>query len=302
MKFMRPTRLVALLLGTSLSASVAFAKSPSLSSSAPLATQVNVASNETQANSSSSMQLQNDGISDRKGFGLSAGIEYAQKNAVAEKGARESETNLVLSPAYTINSNFAFSAKAIVTKQNSGAKDTTYSNTTLGLAVAGVQFNEQFRSIHSVSGVIPTSKDNRQTDRLNGALAIKNGIAFDYSIISLKYSFTVSQNFHEYNFNAEGDANIQYRLAQALELSLAVTDQFYITAAGIYREGRTYGGFARSAFGIDADLNYDLTKNVSINLGTSNEGSAFKSNGVDSNISAYDENSSVLRAGMSYVY
>ena len=165
-----------------------------------------------------------------------------------------------------------------------------------------MQLSENFRTIHSVAGIIPTSQDNQKVDRLLGGGAIKNGFAFDYGKLNFKYSLTLSQNVHEFNMNAVGEPNIQYRIGHTLTFALFVTDHFYVTAEGILREGRTYGGFSRQAFGVDADLNYDVLKNLSINLGTSNEGSAFKSNGVDSNISAYNDNTSVVRAGVSYVY
>ncbi len=303
MKLMQSKILTALVLGTLISASNSFAQeSATVIKDSPKMAEMSLSLADIQANSSSVMQIQNDGISDRKGLGIIAGLEYAQKSAVDERGARDSETNLLLAPTYTINSRFALSAKGIITKQNSGPKDTTFSNTTVSLAIAGIQLNDQFKTIHAVSGVIPTSQDNQKVDRLMGGVSLKNGISFDYSIINLKYSITLAQNFHEYNFNADGEANVQYRLGQALEVAVFVTDHLYITAAGIYRNGRTYGGFDRTAFGIDADLNYDLTRNFSLNIGTSNEGSAYKSNGVDSNISAYDANTSVVRAGMSYVY
>ncbi|MBC7420895.1 MAG: hypothetical protein H7328_09215 [Bdellovibrio sp.] len=302
MKMMNAKILSALVLSTLISTSMALATSESPMKEAPKMAEMSMSLAEIQANSSSAMQIQNDGISEHKGLGITTGLEYAQKNAVDQRGTRDSETNLLLAPSYTINSRLAVSAKGIITKQNSGPKDTTYSNTTVTLSIGGIQLNDQFKTLHSVAGVLPTSQDSQKIDRLKGGVSIKNGISFDYDKINLKYSIVLSQNFHEFNFNADGDANVQYRLGQSVEVAFFITDRFYITAAGIYRNGVTYGGFDRTAFGIDADLNYDLWKNFSLNLGTSNEGSAYKSNGVDSNISAYNDNTSVVRAGMSYVY
>ena len=47
------------------------------------------------------------------------------------------------------------------------------------------------------------------------------------------------------------------------------------------------------------DLLYEVSGKMSLNLGTSNVGSALKMNGVDSNITAYNDDTSVIRAGVS---
>ena len=72
--------------------------------------------------------------------------------------------------------------------------------------------------------------------------------------------------------------------------------------SGLYRTSFTYDKDQNYSFAIDSDLNYDLSSKLAANLGVSNEGSALKDNGADSNINIYDGKSSVFRAGITYTY
>lgn len=232
-------------------------------------------------------------------FGLDLGIEYSQKVAVEEEGERESSTDITVAPSYKINSVLTATGKAIFTKENSGARQSSVSNTSLTLGIKGFKFNESLETLHSVGTAIPTNEESIKQDRLKTSVSLMNGLRWKNPFAKVEYKLGLAKNFHEYTINAEGSPNIEYRLTNSLEISVPLTDKFSISTLGIYRLGRTYKGFQRNTFEIHADLNYDILEKLTINIGTSNEGNALKANGVDSNIAAYDENSSVIRAGLS---
>ena len=233
---------------------------------------------------------------------LEGGIEYSQKVANDEVEGREHGTDFTLILGYNLSDIFSVKAKGILNKQEEGPKDTTYSNTQVTFSMKGKKLNDQFQTVHAVIGVIPTSKESLETDRLKGSVGLANGIQYDGLFAAATYILTLTKNIHEFNFNAEGKANVEYVLSNSLEVVIPMGDMFSVSLAGLFKNGRTYGGFERSSFEFGADLNMAVSKNLGINIGTSNKGAGVKPNGTDSNIAAYDANSSVYRLGASYAY
>lgn len=247
-------------------------------------------------------QVSPEAAAEAKKFSLATSIEYSQKNAVDAVGDPERSTGVSIIPGYKLNETFKVSGRIDITKDLYGPENTTTSDVTLKLGIAGIKINEQLKSSHSVSTVIPASEASKKVARLQSSIGISNGLSYENSILSIAYSLSLSRNFHEYNFNAEGSANVEYRLGNSVEIKIPITDKFSISTLGIYKIGRTYGGFERFSFESHSDLNYDFTDMLSMNLGTSNGGSALKANGVDSNIDIYNENTSETRLGLSYTY
>lgn len=289
--------------------------------SAAQAPTLKVAQNEESATSSSSVQLsspvlqsqtntsvtklpQPEALSDNAGKRLSVatGVEYSQKIATEERGQRESSNDFSLSLSYKTTDLTTLSTKAVVSKENNGQKNTSISNTKIILGIKGYQFNDYLTSVHSVTGVVPTNEESQKIDRLQSAMSISNGFTYTLPSIKIDYRLGLARNFHEFNVNAEGKANIEYTLSNLLGVDIPVIGGFHVSGDILYKNSRTYGNFERSSFIFNADLNYDINENFTMNVGTSNDASALKANGVDSNISAYDDKSSVLRAGLAYTY
>ena len=160
----------------------------------------------------------------------------------------------------------------------------------------------ELKTLHSLAGVLPTSEESKTRDRLQGAVLITNGLQLTKTFATIEYKIGISRNFHQFNVNADGDPNIEYRLSNSLSLEIPVTEKFSISTVGVYRLGQTYNGFQRHIYEFQADLNYEIAKQVVINLGTSNGGNSLKNNGVDSNISAYNEDTSVTRLGLNFIF
>ena len=231
-------------------------------------------------------------------FSLVIGLEYSEKIAEDEKGAKESGTDLVISPAYKINHIFSSSITTVLSKSNNAAGETSVSDTQIGLGIKGFQIKESLVTLHSLSGVIPTSEKSKETDRLLGAFGISNGLRYKNDIAQFEYKLGFSKNVHEFNINANNSPNIEYRLSNTVEVQTNLSTKFSLVGVGVYRIGRTYGGKERTSFEVHGDLLYEVSGKMSLNLGTSNVGSALKMNGVDSNITAYNDDTSVIRAGV----
>jgi len=237
-----------------------------------------------------------------KSFSLSTSIEYSQKVEVPINAERDRGTDLSLAASYKINNLYSASAKTALTQDLTGPKNSAFSDISLGFSVKGIEINKKTLTTHSVSALVPISTNSLERDRLRTSIGLSNGISYTGDRLISKYKLSLSKNFHEFSQNADGLFLTEYRITNSVELAVPVTEKFSISATGLYRASFTYDKDAKYGFGIDADLNYDFTEKLSVNLGASNEGNALKSNGTDSNINIYNEASSVFRAGITYVY
>jgi hypothetical protein len=237
-----------------------------------------------------------------KKFSITTGLEYSQKVEVEENTERESSTDLSLVATYKINDLYSLLAKTAVTQELNGPQNSSLSDTTVGFSVKGVKTNDQWITTHSMSAILPTSETSQERDRLRTAVAMTNGVSYSGDLLKAKYSLGLSKNFHEFDQNAEGTFLNEYRITNLIDLVVPLTDKFSVSVSGLYRISYTYDGTDRYGFGTFGDLNYDFSEKLSSNIGVSTEGNALKSNGVDSNISVYDDTASVVRAGLTYVY
>ncbi len=240
---------------------------------------------------------------EEKPLTIELGIEMGEKVSKEEFTPKKNTLGILIAPAYKINETFKASGKITINQDNYAQHETTASDGTLSLAINGFKLSEHLKTTHSLGTIIPVSEKSVKTDRLQGSISARNGIKYSSDYFDLSYKLGLTRFFHEFKQNAEGSPNIQYRLSQLIELKAPIfTEKLAITTSLDYRIGRTYRDFERFGFIYDADLNYDLTDKLSANIGTTNDGSALKYNGVDSNIQAYNENTSVYRLGITYTY
>lgn len=240
---------------------------------------------------------------DEKPLTISLGLEMGEKVSKDEMSPKENTVGLLIAPSYKINELLTASGKITINQDNYAQHDTTASDGTLSLAIKGFTLSEQFSTTHSLGTIIPVSEKSVKTDRLQGSISATNGIKYSHDYFDLSYKVGLTRFFHEFKQNASGSPNIEYRLSQLIELKAPLfTEKLYATTSLAYRMARTYREFERYGFIYDADLNYDFTDKLAANIGTTNDGSALKQNGVDSNIQAYNENTSVYRVGISYTY
>ncbi len=233
-------------------------------------------------------------------WSLGLGLEYSENVAQVEDGPKESGMELAFTPGYVINDTFALSGAFSMIQMSTEDKKPMSSNTQVGLSMKGWDITKSIKTVHGATAVLPTSQTSREIDKLHSSIGISNGLKMTlHPKFELTYRLGLTRNFHEFTINANGSANVEYRLANTINMKLIATEKLNLTATGVYRLGRTYEGFQRSDFQFHGDINYDILDNLSVNLGSSNEGAALKANGVDSNISVYDEKSTVWRVGIS---
>lgn len=256
---------------------------------------------QAQAQNQSSMKVEGQSSSTNKGFHST--LQLSRSSNFYKEGTADNETStdLLINPSYSLSEQLSIAAKSTLSHDETKAKDTTLSNTSISLKIKGPQISDNTQSNFVVGGLLPTNTENKKTERLQGGAILGTSVSNTLLNLTTTYALILQRNFHEYTVNADGRPNVQYSLKHDLTLEYAFSDLWSISADGIYKNGWTYKNFERHTFATEIDLNYNVNKQLSISVGLANEGNALKPNGTESNISVYDENTSKILASVTFV-
>lgn len=223
-------------------------------------------------------------------------------NLVAEgKDGDDTATTFMLMPTYKWSESLSSFARAQLEVSEVGERKQTLTDTQINLTVKGHQLSEKWKTSYSLNGFVPTNLDNKKETTFQGAGSIGVSLSGTYTFAEISYAPSYRRNVHEFNIAASGSENIKETLAHGLTVNVPLSSKFSLSFLGIYRTSWTYKGILKTAFANAADIEFSPLKDLTFNVGTSTEGSALKANGKDSNIEFFNENQSVLRAGVSYV-
>jgi hypothetical protein len=221
---------------------------------------------------------------------------------VAESSAVDkTTTSFLIMPSLKLSENLTTTVKAVVERQENANGNTDMSDTQVSLTLKGTKLTEEIGTSYSLNGIAPTSESNRKENRFQGAAGLGVKFSGEFRLLSASYALSYRRNFHEFTVSSENKPNIRDGIGQTVTLDIPLSQKIAISLAGSYKNSWTYYNAAKQGFSFDADLTYEAVKNLTFNLGTSNEGSALKANGKDSNVQFYDDKSSVIRAGVTYV-
>lgn len=227
-------------------------------------------------------------------------------NMYAEGSQREMATELLINPSYKLAEKMTLSSKGVLSRDNNTSEDTqegnsSISNVSLTLGFQGPVVGPELKTTYAFSGIAPTNETSRKRDRLKGAAAVAGGIKGTWKRLTAGYGISLQRNFHEFNINAAGQANVEYSLTQTLSQEIDLSSGWSLSFEEMYRQGRTYRNFQRQTYGFGADINYEITKQWAANVGWANEGAALKPNGTESNVELYDENTSTIHIGITFL-
>lgn len=215
---------------------------------------------------------------------------------------RQAMTSLSLAPSYLISRGLKLSVATMIYKEDTGAGNSGVDNTLIALSLAK-PLTKETSWFGTLGAIAPTNEELRDQTSYQGAARLGGGLNFANLIFdsSLRYVLNYTRNFHEFSQTASGGFNVRQTLVQTLEYTLPFNDQWSLQTVFSYTYGLTYQDDMRTKFYAGADINWSVMKNLIITAGTSNEGNALKPNGSDSNINFYDDTSSVVKLGITYV-
>ncbi|MES3038524.1 MAG: hypothetical protein V4736_11520 [Bdellovibrionota bacterium] len=222
---------------------------------------------------------------------------------IAEKDPNSNiATSITVIPSYKLTDKLTLSARTDIEKTENGQRETKFADSSLTLSLKGFKLSPTFSTVHFLAGVVPTSEKSQQDDKLKGAASLTNRIVGEFAIGTYSYSLGFRRNVHEFEVSRDGKPTIKQTLSHRLLGETKLFGSKFSFAHDLtYRNGWTYNDSQRQSFTFGLDLAYAATEKFSTYIGTTNEGSALRANGRDSNLELYNENTSVLRAGLTYV-
>ena len=249
---------------------------------------------------SSTLSLKEDAPSNlRKPFHLTLSLSNSSTMYKETSHDREGAMELFLNPSLDLTEETSLGLQGSVIHEETQAQNTAVSNTSLTLKTKGPQLGV-FESTGSITGTAPTNEDDRKLNRLQGAATLGGSLKTQWRNLSLAYGLGVTRNFHQYTVNSESSPNVQYSLNQILSVDAELTPLWSLSLAGLFKRGWTYRDYQRDAFGFESSLNLNVNKNLAFSAGVATEGDTLKANGSSSNINIYNENTSVIKAGVTF--
>ena len=236
-----------------------------------------------------------------KAFTMTLAAERGSDLIAESSAVDKTTTTFMLMPSLKLSENLSSFVRTYIERQENATGNTEVSDTQINLTLKGGKISEEIGTSYSLNGFAPTSQTNRKETRFQGAGGLAVKASGEFKLLSASYALSYRRNVHEYTVSFENKENIRDIIGQSVTVDIPLFQKVSISSLFLYKNSWTYQNHYKQSFNFDVDLNYEAIKDLTFNVGTSNEGSALKANGKDSNVQFYDNKSSVIRAGVTYV-
>lgn len=173
-----------------------------------------------------------------------------------------------------------------------------FADTSLSVLKAPTELGKNFLIAYSVAAGLPTSKDSRTRQSLQGSLSGAVTLLVNPDVLMTGFeasgSLSVGRNFHEMETSLDGKVNTQYSSKQTLSLAYGFASGISLSADFMHRNTWSYQDVMRDTFEMSQELGYQFNSMWAVALGHTNTGSSLKPNGTDSNVQIVDENNSLV--------
>jgi hypothetical protein len=216
-------------------------------------------------------------------------------------------TDFGFTPKYS-QGDFSYSAAFSVSHQNNLQQDTTLANTNISIARKPFEsfLGTEWKPAMGLNVSLPTDEEQKRSSHYRGGLGLRGSLGRSLAFFGLPlevlYALSGNKNFHEFDLSAEGTPLIEYSLKNRLGLDLSLTEKFTLSLLFDYINGLTYRRSPREKFSANLESSYELSKKISASFGVATEGNAKKSNDFDSNVSFFNDNTSVIHTGVSFLF
>lgn len=151
----------------------------------------------------------------------------------------------------------------------------------------------------------PFSKESRLRDtKYTGVSLIPVFLVSVTPAVLFIYQPNASKSFHTYKVNKLGNRNAEYGLSHTAAVAWSITDQVYFQPTAIYRNSWSYGGTSRDpSYAVAGELGYSFNSGVTIAAGWTNEEAMRRfENGADTDLQAFDNNTSTFYTSLYWVF
>ncbi|WP_034732559.1 hypothetical protein [Bacteriovorax sp. Seq25_V] len=207
---------------------------------------------------------------------------------------------------YKLPNEFKAGLSLILDKDLEGEREQKLRDPSLSLSRALPVFAKYWTSTAKLSTKIPVSEASRKTTGLQTALSASVTFLYDASNIAkgltIGYSPSIINNFHEYKVTTSGKSNTQRTLSNSLMFDYAFNDSFGIYLGNTYYRNFTYDGNYNDFFSFDQSITYSHEVGASATIGHAIGGSALAVNGKESNVQLFDKNESTYYFTLGFRY
>lgn len=238
-------------------------------------------------------------------WSLPVSFEYASSLQPKNAYERKVQESFTLIPTYKISDSAKASVMTALYRDDSndeagGTAD--WDNTRVSISFSRPVLQNKTWS-NSISTTIPTNRSLREQTSYQGGLKLAAGLQFDEVAFgsSLGCALSYTRNFHEFDMTADGGFNVRETVGAGLDWSLPLYHSLNLQSVFVYTAGKTYRDDLRTKFVTEANLNWQAARELTLSAGTSNEGNALGPNGKDSNIEFFNDTTSMIKFGLTYV-
>lgn len=238
-----------------------------------------------------------------KSFGLLAFVSKSKSLYDYQDGSRLESTEVALYPSYQIK---RFKTTALITYIHNDrfAERSDIEDIPVVTSYQGWKF-QKFNLSPSMTVLIPQSKISREYANLETGISTRLNATIHRELLVPGFYFVtgagVTRYFHRYETALTGPVNNQY--GSIFNISTGYEYGIYSFNVELnHMNSWTYAGGRREYFNHSEEVSVALSKDFSVSLGHTNEGSVLKPNGYDSNVSLIDDNSSLVFAKLSFQY
>lgn len=240
-------------------------------------------------------------------FSINADLSQSRNLVDFQDGSRADSTELLVVPAY-ITKLGRFSAKIQYAQNQSNTEDITngFADALLTYTYPAIDWDWNSPYVIFInpgfSMVAPISKvSQKQTELQTSAIFNFNlGIKPDQLIKSehawtFLLGLTAGRNFHPFEEDINGAVLNKYSSNQSLTISYAYS-AWSLTLDLVNRSRWTYKDNMKQSFIVNQQIGYDISDHLAVSVGHTNEASAQKADGMNSNLNIVDEKTSTVFA------
>ncbi|MGE0616105.1 MAG: hypothetical protein AB7P04_10730 [Bacteriovoracia bacterium] len=239
-------------------------------------------------------------------FGFAAELQASSSLHAWDDSLHRADLSATLNPTYRFSSAYTLGAVAVIVQDLSDSRELRSQKTQIYLTRSEISLSPTLELNVTGSANIPLSRIERDNQQLITTLRIAPRLLFTAPEswgweVSAFYDLGFARHLHEYSTTLDGKANPRYSLSHRLNAVAPIYKKLAFETNFTFTTAWTYEGAIKNQFNWDQALSLGLSEHFTASVGHTNSGSGLKANGVDSNISLYNPNSSSAFLSLEYI-
>lgn len=250
-------------------------------------------SSSSTATSTTSVLPGNNQLTQRNKYSATLSATAITDSKQTSDSTKDYNSSFAILLGYQLNSNYRLGLVTSLTKNLNQTYEENINDSTFTVAYKPVSLGNGYLLIPRALFTIPTSKNSKVRDDMNGAGSLSGTFIKQInSKLSLTATPIITAYSHKYTTNRIGNVNKQYSASESLNVNYSFTDKFFTSASLSFVQSWSYRGTKRDdQYGTDLSANYMPQSQITLSAGISTGGQIYRNQkGPDSAIEVYDPN------------